>query len=152
MAGLYTHPMAIIECIPNVSEGRRPEVVEAIAAAIRAVPGVRLLDHSSDASHNRSVFTMAGDADAIKAAVLALYARALPAIDLRTHTGEHPRLGAVDVVPFVPIEGVTMEACVALAKDVAHEVASRFGVPVYLYEEASADPARRNLEDIRRGE
>ena len=146
------HPMPIIECIPNVSEGRRPEVVEAIAAAIRAVPGVRLLDYSSDASHNRSVFTMAGDTDPIKAAVLALYARALPAIDLRTHTGEHPRLGAVDVVPFVPIEGVTMEACVALAKDVAHEVASRFGVPVYLYEEASADPARRNLEDIRRGE
>ena len=146
------HPMAIIECIPNVSEGRRPEVVDAIAAAIRAVPGIRLLDYSSDASHNRSVFTMAGEAEPIKAAVLALYARALPAIDLRTHKGEHPRLGAVDVVPFVPIEGVTMEACVALAKDVAHEVASRFGVPVYLYEEAAADPARRNLEDIRRGE
>jgi glutamate formiminotransferase len=144
--------MAIIECIPNVSEGRRPEVVEAIAAAIRAVPGVRLLDHSSDASHNRSVFTMAGDARPIKAAVLAMYERALPAIDLRTHKGEHPRLGAVDVVPFVPIEGVTMEACVALAQDVAQEVAARFGVPVYLYEEASANPARRNLEDIRRGE
>jgi glutamate formiminotransferase / 5-formyltetrahydrofolate cyclo-ligase len=144
--------MAIIECIPNVSEGRRPEVVEAIAAAIRAVPGVRLLDHSSDASHNRSVFTMAGDARPIKAAVLAMYERALPAIDLRTHQGEHPRLGAVDVVPFVPIEGVTMEACVALAEDVAQEVAARFGVPVYLYEEASSNPARRNLEDIRRGE
>jgi len=144
--------MAIIECIPNVSEGRRPDVVEAIAAAIRAVPGVRLLDHSSDASHNRSVFTMAGDAAPIKAAVLAMYERALPAIDLRTHKGEHPRLGAVDVVPFVPIEGVTMEACVALAKDVAQEVAARFGVPVYLYEEASSNPARRNLEDIRRGE
>ena len=145
-------PMPIIECIPNVSEGRRPEVVAAIAAAIRAVPGVRLLDHSSDASHNRSVFTMAGDAAPIKAAVLALYERAVEAIDLRTHTGEHPRLGAVDVVPFVPIEGVTMAECVALAKDVAHEVASRFGVPVYLYEEASSNPGRRNLEDIRRGE
>jgi glutamate formiminotransferase len=144
--------MPIIECIPNVSEGRRPEVIEAIAGAIRAVPGVRLLDYSSDASHNRSVFTMAGDADPIKAAVLAMYEHAVPAIDLRTHTGEHPRLGAVDVVPFVPIEGVTMDACVALAKDVAREVASRFGVPVYLYEEASAHPARRNLEDIRRGE
>jgi glutamate formiminotransferase len=145
-------PMPIIECIPNVSEGRRPEVVDAIAAAIRAVPGVRLLDYSSDPSHNRSVFTMAGGAEPIKAAVLALYERAVGAIDLRTHTGEHPRLGAVDVVPFVPIEGVTMDACVALAKDVAHEVASRFGVPVYLYEEASASPERRNLEDIRRGE
>jgi glutamate formiminotransferase len=144
--------MPIIECIPNVSEGRRPEVVEAIAAAIRAVPGVRLLDHSSDASHNRSVFTMAGDAAPIKAAVLAMYERALADIDLRTHKGEHPRLGAVDVVPFVPIEGVTMESCVALAKDVGAEVASRFAVPVYLYEEASANPARKNLEDIRRGE
>ena len=144
--------MPIIECIPNVSEGRRPEVVEAIAAAIRAVPGVRLLDHSSDASHNRSVFTMAGDAGPIKTAVLAMYERAVTAIDLRAHKGEHPRLGAVDVVPFVPIEGVTMEACVDLAKDVGAEVASRFGVPVYLYEEATANPARKNLEDIRRGE
>src|SRR6187455_800881 len=142
----------IIECIPNVSEGRRAEVVEAIAAGIRGVAGVRLLDHSSDASHNRSVFTLAGDAAGVKAAVLAMYERALPAIDLRTHSGEHPRLGAIDVVPFVPIEGVTMAECVALAKDVAHEVASRFGVPVYLYEDASANAARRNLEDIRRGE
>jgi len=145
-------PMPIIECIPNVSEGRRPEIVEAIAAAIRAVPGVRLLDYSSDASHNRSVFTLAGDAGPIKDAVLAMYAQAVAAIDLRGHAGEHPRLGAVDVVPFVPIDGVTMGACVALAKDVGREVAERFGVPVYLYEEASANPARKNLEDIRRGE
>jgi glutamate formiminotransferase len=144
--------MPIIECIPNVSEGRRPEVVDAIAAAIRGVPGVRLLDHSSDASHNRSVFTMAGEAGPLKAAVLAMYECAIPAIDLRTHKGEHPRLGAVDVVPFVPIEGVTMDACVALAKDVGREIATRFGVPVYLYEEASANPERKNLEDIRRGE
>jgi glutamate formiminotransferase len=144
--------MPIIECIPNVSEGRRREVVDAIAAAIRGVPGVRLLDYSSDASHNRSVFTMAGDAGPIKAAVLAMYERAIPAIDLRTHKGEHPRLGAVDVVPFVPIEGATMDACVALAKDVGREIATRFGVPVYLYEEASANPERKNLEDIRRGE
>src|SRR3954463_13457725 len=140
--------MPIIECIPNVSEGRRPEVIEAIASAIRAVPGVRLLDYSSDGSHNRSVFTMAGDAAPLKAAVLAMYEQALAQIDLRTHTGEHPRLGAVDVVPFVPIEGVTMAQCVALAKEVAQEVASRFGVPIYLYEDASTDPARKNLEDI----
>jgi glutamate formiminotransferase / 5-formyltetrahydrofolate cyclo-ligase len=144
--------MPIIECIPNVSEGRRPEVIDRIVAAIRAVPGVRLLDHSSDASHNRSVFTMAGDAGPIKAAVLAMYEQAVPAIDLRSHTGEHPRLGAIDVVPFVPIEGVTMDACVGLAKEVGQAVASRFGVPVYLYEEASANPQRKNLEDIRRGE
>ena len=144
--------MPIIESIPNVSEGRRPEVVEAIASAIRAVPGVRLLDYSSDASHNRSVFTLAGDGAPLKAAILAMYEQALAHIDLRTHQGEHPRLGAVDVVPFVPIDGVTMAQCVELARDVAGEVASRFGVPIYLYEDASNDPARRNLEDIRRGE
>jgi glutamate formiminotransferase len=144
--------MPIIECIPNVSEGRRPEVIEAIASAIRAVPGVGLLDYSSDPSHNRSVFTMAGDAAPLTTAILAMYERALPQIDLRTHQGEHPRLGAIDVVPFVPIEGVTMAQCVELAKDVAREVASRFGVPIYLYEEASVNPARKNLEDIRRGE
>lgn len=144
--------MAIIECIPNVSEGRRPEVVERMVQAIRAVPGVRLLDVSSDASHNRSVFTMAGDAGAVTAAVLALFDRAVADIDLRTHTGEHPRLGAVDVVPFVPIAGVSMEDCVALAKRVAEDVATRFNLPVYLYEEASSTPARKNLEDIRRGE
>jgi len=146
------HPMPIIECIPNVSEGRRPEVVEAIADAIRAVPGVRLLDYSSDASHNRSVFTLAGDGPSLKLAVLAMYERAVAAIDLRQHSGEHPRLGAVDVVPFVPIEGVTMDECVALAKEVGSEVAARFDVPVYLYEDASKNPQRKNLEDIRRGE
>jgi glutamate formiminotransferase len=144
--------MAVIECIPNVSEGRRADVVARLADAIRQTPGVRLLDHSSDASHNRSVFTLAGDAGAVKQAVLALFEAALASIDLRTHSGEHPRLGAVDVVPFVPIEGVTMQECVALAKEVASDVASRFRVPVYLYEEASGDPLRKNLEDIRRGE
>ena len=144
--------MTTIECIPNVSEGRRAEVVERCAAAIRSVPGARLLDHSSDASHNRSVFTFVGDRAAVKAAVLALFDAAVAAIDLRTHHGEHPRLGAVDVVPFVPIDGVTMEQCVALAKEVGAEVASRFAVPVFLYEDASDRPARKNLEDIRRGE
>ncbi len=144
--------MPIIECIPNVSEGRRPEIVDAIAAAVRAVPGIRLLDYSSDSSHNRSVFTLAGEAAPLKAAMLALYEQAVSAIDLRAHQGEHPRLGAVDVVPFVPIEGVTMSECVALAKDLAQEVSSRFGIPTFLYEEASTNPARKNLEDIRRGE
>src|SRR5258706_8796196 len=142
----------LIECIPNVSEGRRPDVVASFADAIRAVPGVKLLDVSSDASHNRSVLTFVGDANGVEQAVLALFERAVAAIDLRTHTGEHPRLGAVDVVPFVPIEGITMGECVALAKRVGAAVAERFKVPVYLYEEASANPARRNLEDIRRGE
>jgi glutamate formiminotransferase / 5-formyltetrahydrofolate cyclo-ligase len=144
--------MPIIESIPNVSEGRRADVIERMASAIRQVAGVRLLDYSSDPSHNRSVFTLVGDAQSLKAATLALFEQAVSAIDLRTHQGEHPRLGAVDVVPFVPIEGVTMDECVALAKQVGGDVAARFDVPVYLYEEASANPARKNLEDIRRGE
>ena len=144
--------MAIIECVPNISEGRRPDVVARIVEAVRRVPGARLLDFSSDASHNRSVITMAGDAGPLKAAVLALFDAAVGLIDLRTHTGEHPRMGAVDVVPFVPIEGVTMDDCVALAKDTARSVAERFALPVYLYEEASVNPLRKNLEDIRRGE
>jgi glutamate formiminotransferase / 5-formyltetrahydrofolate cyclo-ligase len=144
--------MPIIECIPNVSEGRRSDVIGGLADAIRAVPGVRLLDYSSDPSHNRSVLTFVGDAAGVKRAALTLFDRAIASIDLRTHRGEHPRLGAVDVVPFVPIEGVTMEDCVTLAKEVGAEVAARFNVPVFLYEEASNNPLRKNLEDIRRGE
>jgi glutamate formiminotransferase / 5-formyltetrahydrofolate cyclo-ligase len=144
--------VAIIECVPNVSEGRRPDVVASIVNAAGRVDGARVLDFSSDASHNRSVITIAGEATPLKSAVLALFEAALVSIDLRTHAGEHPRLGAVDVVPFVPIEGVTMDDCVALAKDTAAAVAERFQIPVYLYEEASSNPARRNLEDIRRGE
>ena len=144
--------MAIIESIPNVSEGRRPEVIARFANAIRQIPGVTLLDSSSDTSHNRSVFTLIGDAPALKAATLALFEAAVAEIDLREHRGEHPRLGVVDVVPFVPIEGATMADCVALAKDVAATVAERFGLPVYLYEEAATVASRRNLEDVRRGE
>ena len=144
--------MAVIECVPNISEGRRAEVIEQIATSLRAVPGLSVLDVQSDASHNRSVFTLAGDAEAMKAGIPTLIEGALAAIDLRTHRGEHPRLGAVDVVPFIPIEGVTMEGCVQLAKAVAADVAARFSLPVYLYEEASSNPARKNLEDIRRGE
>jgi glutamate formiminotransferase / 5-formyltetrahydrofolate cyclo-ligase len=144
--------MPIIECIPNVSEGRRREVVDAMAAALRAVAGVRLLDYSLDASHNRSVFTLVGDADPLTQAILALYERAVADIDLRRHQGEHPRVGAVDVVPFVPIQDATMDDCVRLARQVGSEVARRFHVPIYLYEDASANPLRKNLEDIRRGE
>ena len=144
--------MSVIECVPNVSEGRRPEVVQRLAAALKGVPGLRVLDVQSDASHNRSVFTLAGDPDSLKAGIPRLFEGALAAIDLRSHKGEHPRLGAVDVVPFIPIEGVTMDACVELAKAIAADVAQRFALPVYLYEDASANPARKNLEDIRRGE
>jgi glutamate formiminotransferase len=144
--------MAIIECVPNVSEGRRPEVVRSLVDAAQSVEGVRVLDASSDAAHNRSVLTLAGDAAPLKAAILSLVGAAVEHIDLRQHRGEHPRLGAVDVVPFVPIEGVTMTECVTIARDTAADVAARFELPVFLYEEAAATPARRNLEDIRRGE
>jgi len=144
--------MAVIECVPNVSEGRRLDVIEKMTAALKAVPGLRVLDVQSDASHNRSVFTLAGDATALGAGIPVLFERAMADIDLRNHKGEHPRLGAVDVVPFIPIDGVTMDDCVKLAKTVAADVASRFKLPIYLYEEASANPARKNLEDIRRGE
>jgi len=145
-------PVTLIESIPNVSEGRRADVITKMVAAIERVPGVRLLDHSSDASHNRSVFTLVGDAAGVEQAILALFERAVADIDLRAHKGEHPRLGAVDVVPFVPIEGVTMADCVALAKKVGAMVAERFAIPVFLYEDASTNPTRKNLEDIRRGE
>lgn len=144
--------MAIIECVPNVSEGRRPDVIEAIANSLRAVPGLRVLDVQSDASHNRSVFTLAGDPEAMRAGIPVLFKAALASIDLRTHKGEHPRMGAVDVTPFIPIEGVTMDECVQLAKSIAADVAATFALPVFLYEEASSNPARKNLEDIRRGE
>ena len=144
--------MPTIECVPNISEGRRTEVINSLATTLRAVPGLRVLDVQSDAAHNRSVFTLAGTAEAMAAGIPQLFEGAIAAIDLRTQKGEHPRLGAVDVVPFIPIEGVTMAACVALAKAIAAEVAQRFAIPVYLYEEAAANPARKNLEDIRRGE
>jgi len=144
--------MPTIECVPNISEGRRSDVINGLADTLRAVPGLRVLDVHSDAAHNRSVFTLAGSAVAMAAGIPKLFEGAIAAIDLRTHKGEHPRLGAVDVVPFIPIEGVTMAGCVALAKAIAAEVAERFSLPVYLYEDASTNPARKNLEDIRRGE
>jgi glutamate formiminotransferase len=144
--------MALLECVPNVSEGRRADVVNAIAGAVSAVPGVRLLDRSSDPAHNRSVLTMAGTAAAIQEAVLALFDAVLGRIDLRHHSGGHPRLGAVDVVPFIPLGGTTIAECVELARETGAQVASRFQLPVFLYEEAASAPARRNLADIRRGE
>ena len=141
----------IIESIPNVSEGRRPDVVERLAHAIGNTPGARLLDYSADPSHNRSVFTLAGEPPAVASAVLALFAEAVAAIDLRTHVGEHPRIGAVDVVPFVPLDGATMDDCVALARETGAAIAARFGVPVYLYGQAAAHGGRQQLEEIRRG-
>ena len=143
--------MAVIECVPNISEGRRAEVLDACAAAVRQ-SGARLLDVKPDSSHNRTVFTFAGDSKQVSDAVLALVDSAIRHIDLRQHKGEHPRMGAVDVVPFVPIEDVTMADCVQMAAEVGAEVARRHNLPVFLYEEAARQPGRRNLEDIRRGE
>lgn len=143
--------MPLLECVPNVSEGRRPEVVARLSAAVTSVPGVRLLDVSSDPDHNRSVLTLAGEAGDLRASVLALYKTALREIDLTRHSGVHPRVGAVDVVPFVPLGGTPMEEAVAAAETLASEVAERFGLPVYLYEQAARRPERRRLADIRRG-
>ena len=143
--------MALVECIPNISEGRRPAVVTACAEAVRT-GGATVLDVSSDARHNRSVLTIAGDHVRLPEAIFALFARAIEAIDMRQHEGVHPRLGAVDVVPFVPLEDMTMAVCVDLARTVARELADRFRLPIYLYEEAALQPNRRRLELIRRGQ
>jgi glutamate formiminotransferase len=143
----------LIECIPNISEGRRPEVVAAVIAAVKAVPGVRWLDQSTDVDHNRSVLTFLGTPEVLEQAVMVLYEQVAAHVDLRTHTGEHPRMGAVDVVPFVPISGgATMADCIALSKRVGEQVAARFGVPVVLYEEAATAGHRRNLAEVRKGE
>jgi glutamate formiminotransferase len=139
-----------LECVPNLSEGRRPEVVARLAAAASA-PGVRLLDVASDPDHNRCVLTLAGEPEALIAGLLALYERALAEIDLRRHEGVHPRLGAVDVVPFVPLGDTPMATAVAAARRLASEVARRYDLPVYLYEDAASRPERRSLATIRRG-
>jgi len=142
----------VIEAVPNISEGRRADVVAEAVASIRGVGSVRVLDVQSDKDHNRSVLTLAGDGEPLKEALLALFEVATKRIDLRTHEGEHPRVGAVDVVPFIPIEGATMADCVVLARELGEAVAERFKVPVFLYEEAATAPHRRNLEDVRRGQ
>jgi glutamate formiminotransferase len=142
----------VIECVPNISEGRDQERVREIADAVRAAPGARLLDVSSDSSHNRSVLTFVGDAAGVKAGVSALFDAVVSRIDLTRHEGEHPRMGAVDVVPFIPVRGATVEECVALSREVGAEIAARHGIPVYLYEDSAASEARRNLAEIRKGE
>lgn len=142
----------MFECVPNVSEGRNQATIDAIADAIRSTDGVHLLNVHSDADHNRSVFTyVSRSADAIADATLRLFEAAIPRIDLRIHHGAHPRVGAVDVVPFVPLEGTSMEQCVALAKRVGSEIGSRFTLPVYLYEDAATAEHRRALPAIRSG-
>lgn len=142
----------IVECVPNFSEGRDASKVAEIEAAILTVPGVVVLDSHMDADHHRSVITFAGEPDAILEAALRAAKRAVELIDLNQHQGEHPRIGAIDVLPFVPIKGVTMDECVALAHQAGERIARELKVPVYLYERAALRPERRDLADIRRGE
>lgn len=142
----------LIECVPNFSEGRDTAKVDALVGAMRAVPGVWVLDRSSDADHNRSVITLAGEPEAVAEAALRAVGKAAELIDMTRHSGAHPRIGATDVVPFIPIEGYTMENCVALARRVGLEIWERYRIPVYFYEAAATRPERANLENVRRGQ
>src|SRR5262245_20903814 len=142
----------IVECIPNFSEGRRVEVVDSIVAAIKSVQGVVLLDREMDPSHNRSVVTFVGEPEACVEAAVRAVGRAAELIDLTKHQGEHPRMGATDVIPFVPISKVTMDDCVKLAREAGRRIAEQYKIPVYLYEAAATRPDRVNLADIRKGE
>jgi glutamate formiminotransferase/formiminotetrahydrofolate cyclodeaminase len=142
----------LVECVPNFSEGRDASKVDAIVSAMREVPGVYLLDRESDSDHNRSVVTLAGEPESVAEAALRGVGKAAELIDLTKHSGAHPRMGATDVVPFIPIEGVTIEDCVALAGKVGREIWKRFRIPVYFYEAAAQRPERSNLENIRKGQ
>jgi len=142
----------IVECVPNFSEGRRREVVQQIADAINAVDGAKVLDFSLDADHNRSVVTFVAPPETVGDAAFEAMAKAAELIDMTQHTGAHPRMGATDVVPFIPIKGVTMDDCVAIAKAVGQRVGDELGIPVYLYENAATRPERQNLANVRRGQ
>lgn len=144
--------MKLIECVPNFSEGRRPGIVAAIRDAIAGVPGAHVLDTSADASHNRCVITFVAPIDVVADAAFAGIAEAHRHIDLTTHSGEHPRMGAADVVPFIPLDGATMEDCIALARTLGERVGRELNTPVFLYERAATRPDRENLADVRRGE
>ena len=142
----------LMECIPNISEGRRLDLVEEFADIVRAVPGVTLIDYSSDASHNRSVFTFLGDPDQVMEAAFRFAQHAVEKIDLRVHEGEHPRMGAVDVIPFVPIRDMDMQECVERSKVLGERLANELDLPVFLYEESASAPHRKNLAAIRKGQ
>jgi glutamate formiminotransferase / 5-formyltetrahydrofolate cyclo-ligase len=142
----------LIECVPNFSEGKRQDVIEAIAATVRTVEGVRLLDVSSNPDHNRTVLTFVGPPDKVAEAAFACTAEAVKLIDMEQQKGEHPRIGAMDVVPFVPVTGITLEESVELAKKVGERIANELNVPVYLYAAAATTPARKRLPDVRQGQ
>src|ERR1700723_3038430 len=151
MAILLLMATTLVECVPNFSEGRDAAKVDLIVDAMK-IPGVYLLDREMDADHNRSVITLAGDREAIQEAAIRGVGKAAELIDLNVHQGAHPRMGATDVVPFIPIDGVTVEDCVAMARHVGGGIWKRYRIPVYLYEAAAATPERKNLENIRRGQ
>ncbi|MCK9217263.1 MAG: glutamate formimidoyltransferase [Firmicutes bacterium] len=142
----------LIECVPNFSEGRNKEIIEAIVDEVRKVKGVKLLDYSSDEDHNRTVVTYIGDTDSIKIATYNLIKKASELIDMSIHKGGHPRMGATDVIPFIPISDITMDECVAVAKEVGKKIGDELDIPVYLYEEAATADYRKNLADVRRGQ
>ena len=142
----------LVECVPNFSEGRRPEVIEAIADEVRKVAGVKLLDVKPDASHNRVVVTFVGEPQAVKLAAFNSCKKAAELIDMEKQRGEHPRIGATDVIPFIPVKNMTMEECVQLADELAQEIAEKLEIPVYLYEEAAKISTRKALPDIRKGQ
>jgi len=142
----------LVESVPNVSEGRQLDVVDRLAGAIEGVPGIYLLDRTSDASHNRSVFTLAGEHGPVTDALERLVGAAIHEIDMNAHRGEHPRIGAVDVIPFVPLAATTMDECVELARAFGQRLADRFDLPVYLYANAATRPDRAKLADVRRGQ
>jgi glutamate formiminotransferase/formiminotetrahydrofolate cyclodeaminase len=144
--------MPLVECVPNFSEGRSVETLDALRAALTSVPGVRLLDVQADPSHNRSVFTLVAPPDAAAEAVFRAVRLAAARIDLRAHRGEHPRMGATDVVPFIPLVDATMDDCVALARKLGERIGSELSIPVFLYERAATRPERANLADVRKGE
>src|SRR5262245_10689914 len=145
-------PTQLIECISNFSEAQRPEVIDQIVAAIQSVDEVKLLDRSSDLDHNRTVLTFAGSPFAVEEAAFRAIKTASELIDLNNHTGEHPRIGATDVVPFVPLSGASMDDCIAMAKRLGQRVGDELSIPVYLYESAATRPERANLENIRKGQ
>jgi glutamate formiminotransferase len=142
----------LIECVPNFSEGRNAATIDALVAAMSGIPGAWVLDRTSDADHNRTVITLAGEPEAVAEAALRGAGVAAKLIDMTRHTGVHPRIGATDVIPFVPLENVSMEECVALARSVGQELWDRFRIPAYFYEAAATRPERVNLENVRKGQ
>ncbi|HHK0193548.1 TPA: glutamate formimidoyltransferase [Streptococcus pyogenes] len=142
----------IVECIPNFSEGQNQAVIDGLVATAKSIPGVTLLDYSSDASHNRSVFTLVGDDQSIQEAAFQLVKYASENIDMTKHHGEHPRMGATDVCPFVPIKDITTQECVEISKQVAERINRELGIPIFLYEDSATRPERQNLAKIRKGQ